>query len=92
MDGADDGATVGVDDGIDVGIGLGIMVGEQAGGLPSGPSLNIGCSGLHSTGQHKGQPSGKGITLQSSRLTVGSIQSRGLDSSSNGRKHESRGH
>lgn len=89
MDGTDDGDAVGIDDGIDVGTGLGIMVGEQSGGLPPGPSLNIGCSGLHSMGQHTGQPSGKGSTLQSSRLTVGSRQSRGLDASASGRKHES---
>lgn len=89
MDGTDDGDAVGTDDGIDVGTGLGIMVGEQPGGLPPGPSLNIGCSELHSAGQHTGQPSGNGSTLQSSRSTVGSTQSRGLDASSNGRKHES---
>ena len=41
-DGTAEGAAVGMGDGIAVGRGLGIMVGEQAAGLPSGPSLNIG--------------------------------------------------
>ena len=42
-------ATVGA---IGVGAEEGIAVGEQAGGLPSGDGVNIGLSGLHSSGQH----------------------------------------
>mmetsp|Transcript_36107 Transcript_36107/g.87293 ORF Transcript_36107/g.87293 Transcript_36107/m.87293 type:complete len:232 (-) Transcript_36107:568-1263(-) len=45
--------------GAGVGSGLGIAVGEQTGGLPSGDGLNIGLSGVHSSGQQL-QPLGCG--------------------------------
>ena len=70
-DGTAEGEAVGVCDGNNVGRGLGIIVGKQAGGLPSDPTLNMGWSELHSSGQHTGHPSGNGSILQSFRLTDG---------------------
>lgn len=82
--GAGDGAAVGSFDGSADGLGDGIIVGEQTGGLPSGDSVNIGWSGRHSKAQHVGQliSDGVGITLQSGRLTLGSVHSGGRDGSS----------
>ena len=67
-------------------------MGEQIGGLPSGCVSNIELSGLHSKGQHSGQPSGNGSKLQSGLLIFDPVQSAGLCLCPNGRKQDSKGH
>ena len=52
---------------------------------------NIGLLGRHSYGQHLGQSSGNGSSLQSGRLTKDPVQSPGLFESEYGRKHSSKG-